>query len=183
MNVPRQVLHGKRIVLRPNATEFVPNLRAAAIESMATVGRWMSWCHPGISDDECLCWYRSCDAAWNAGTEYEFSLFSMSGDYIGACGLNQFNRQNNFANLGYWVRESQQRQGYAVEAANILIKFGFGELALGRIEIVVAEENLASRQVPASVGARFEGVLRNRLVIHGVPTNAAMYCVVPNDDP
>ena len=178
MTIPRHVLSGKRVVLRPNSTEFVPFLYPAAIESLSTVGQWMSWCHSSLTEAECISWYRSCEESWNDGTGYEFSVFAISGEFLGAAGLNQFNRQNNFANLGYWIRESCQRQGYALEAAEILIKFGFRELALGRIEIVVAENNYGSRRVAERSGAILEGLLRNRLVIHGVSTDAAMYSLL-----
>jgi ribosomal-protein-serine acetyltransferase len=181
--VPRTTLAGTRIVLRPNSTEFAPQLRAAAMESLSTVGRWMSWCHAGLTEDEVLEWYRNCETTWNDGTEYEFSAFARSGEYLGAAGLNQLNRDHRFANLGYWIRESQQRHGYAVEAARLLAEFGFRALQLSRIEIVVAEDNLPSRRAAEKAGAKLEGTLRSRLVIHGISTNAAMYALNPNADP
>ena len=183
MATPREDLTAARIVLRPNSIEFAPLLREAALASLATVGRWMSWCHPAFSEAEAAEWYRICRKNWDEETEYEFSIFSSSGEYIGAAGLNQINRQHNFANLGYWVRESRQGQGHATDAALRLTTFGFNILHLHRIEIVVAEQNLASRRVAEKCGAAFEGVLRNRLSIHGALFPAAMYSLVPNAGP
>ena len=181
--LPRQDLIGERIVLRPNAVEFVPYLHEAALHVLATVGRWMSWCHPQFTEAEALEWYRICEKNWDDGTEFEFSIFGLSGQYLGAAGLNQLNSHHKFANLGYWMSEPQQRLGYAVEAASLVAKFGFNVLGLSRIEIVVAENNLPSRHVAEKSGAIFEGVLRNRLLIHGVLFSAAMYAVLPDTGP
>lgn len=135
----------------------------------------MTWCHPGLTADEAIGWYRTCEVNWDNGVDYEFSVFTTSGDFLGAAGLNQLNHANRFANLGYWTRESRQGQGYAVEAARVLANFGLDTLQLNRVEIVAAEGNLPSRRVAEKVGAQFEGVLRDRLVIHGLSHDAAMY--------
>ena len=170
-------------MLRPNAVEFSPHLYAAAMESLATVGRWMPWCHPERTEAEGLEWYRTCEENWRSGAEYEFSAFTQSGEYLGAGGLNQFNRVHNFANLGYWVRESRQREGIAVKAANLIAEFGFRAIGLARIEIVVAEENHPSRRVAERLGATFEGIARRRILIHGASIDAAMYSLIPNAGP
>jgi RimJ/RimL family protein N-acetyltransferase len=143
----------------------------------------MSWCHPKFTEFEALEWYRICEKNWDDGTEFEFSVFGLSGRYLGATGLNQLNPHHNFANLGYWISEPAQRQGYAAEAALLVAKFGFTILGLSRIEIVVAEDNLPSRRVAEKSGAIFEGILRNRLLIHSVLFSAAMYALLPNTGP
>ena len=143
----------------------------------------MTWCHPAFAEREALEWYRSCESNWENGTEYEFSVFTSSGDYLGAAGLNQFSRANNFANLGYWIRESRQGHGYATRAARVLANFGLVSLGLNRVEIVAAEANLPSRRVAEKVGGHFEGILRNRLLIHGLSCNAAMYSLTRNIGP
>jgi RimJ/RimL family protein N-acetyltransferase len=181
--IPRTILAGGSIVLRPNSSEFVPHLRAAAAESIATIGRWMTWCHPELTENEAIEWYRSCEVSWDNGVGYEFSVFTPSGDFLGAAGLNQLNHANRFANLGYWTRESRQGRGYAADAARVLADFGLDTLKLNRVEIVAAEGNLPSRRVAEKVGARFEGVLRDRLVIHGLAYDAAMYSLTRNAGP
>ena len=169
---------GSRIVMRPNSVEFSAQLHDAAMESIATVGRWMPWCHSARTMDEGLTWLQNCQANWDSGAEYEFTVFTPAGEYLGAAGLNQFNRAHNFANLGYWVRESRQRQGIAVEAATLLANFGFRSVGLSRIEIIVAEENHPSRGVAGKLGAQYEGIARNRLLLRGTPIPAAVYSLV-----
>jgi ribosomal-protein-serine acetyltransferase len=161
--------------MRPNCEEFAGQLHSAAIESVETVGRWMPWCHTGHTQHEGTEWLRKCQTAWDAGEQYEFTLFDHAGEYLGAAGLNQFNRVHNFANLGYW--------GLAMEAIGLLAEFGFQAVGLTRIEIVAASDNLRSRRVAEMAGATFEGPARNRIVIRGIPIPAAVYALVPSVGP
>ena len=59
--------------------------------------------------------------------------------------------------------------------------FAFSELGLTRIEIVVAKGNGPSNAVARKVGAVYEGMMRNRLVLHGAPVTASMYSLIPQD--
>jgi ribosomal-protein-serine acetyltransferase len=63
-----------------------------------------------------------------------------------------------------------------------LSKFGFSELRLGRIEIVVAVGNDASISVARKSGALQEGLARNRLKIHEKFSDAHVFSLVPGVD-
>ncbi len=139
----------------------------------------MPWCHSEYSLGDSIAWVRTSSERWESGAEYAFAIFDQVGEYAGGCGLNGFNRLHNFANLGYWVRESRQRQGVAVDAVHALCKFGFTTLGLSRIEIVVASENMPSRRVAEKAGAMYECLARNRLLIHNRLHTAAVYSLVP----
>jgi ribosomal-protein-serine acetyltransferase len=180
--IPRTDLVGDRVRMRPNREEFAASLHAAAIESVETVGRWMPWCHADRKEEEGIDWLRKSRAGWDAGDEYEFTVFDHSGAYVGSAGLNQFNRVHNFSNLGYWIRQSRQGHGLAVEVVRLLAEFGFRVVGLTRIEIIVASENTRSRRVAEKAGALYEGLARNRLAIRGAPITAAVYALVPGAD-
>ena len=174
-------LSSVRIVTRPYRDDDASSLFAAATESFETVGRWMTWCHAGYADTDSVAWVKKCQTSWESGEEFSFAVLDRaSGAYVGGAGLNHFNREHNLANLGYWVRQSRQRQGLAVDAVGLLANFGFETLGLTRIEIVAASENNFSRRVAEKAGAEFECVARNRLVIHGIPVSAAVYSLVPH---
>jgi RimJ/RimL family protein N-acetyltransferase len=127
-------------------------------------------------------WIARCEENWNAVGDREFGIFDpASSEVLGCAGINQFNRVNNFANLGYWVRTSRVGQGVASSAVSLLANYAFGELRLSRIEIVVQVDNLASRHVAERAGCRFEGIARNRLLFGGQPRDAALYSLVPGE--
>jgi RimJ/RimL family protein N-acetyltransferase len=69
----------------------------------------------------------------------------------------------------------------ATVAALLAASFGFTKLALQRIEIVAAVGNVASQRVAERAGAKREGVLRNRLLLHGRAVDAVMYSLIPAD--
>jgi RimJ/RimL family protein N-acetyltransferase len=176
-------LESAAIVMRPYCDDDASQLFAAAVESTKTVGRWMPWCHADYAMSESIAWVERSRACWQSGEEYSFALFAHTREYIGGAGLNHFNRDHNFANLGYWIRQSRQRAGFAVAAVHCLARFGFETLQLTRIEIVAAVDNIASRRVAEKAGAQFECVARNRLVIHGEPMAAAVYSLIPSSLP
>jgi RimJ/RimL family protein N-acetyltransferase len=170
------------IIVRPLAAGDVESLHAAVLESREAVGRWMSWCQPDYAARDAEGWIAHCRRNWDAGLDREFGIFdASSGEVLGCAGINQFNRVNNFANLGYWVRTSRVGRGVASNAVLMLARFAFGELKLTRIEIVAQVDNVASRRVAEKAGCRFEGIARNRILYRGQPRHAALYSLVPGD--
>jgi RimJ/RimL family protein N-acetyltransferase len=120
--------------------------------------------------------------AWVKGEAYDFAIIDRSdGVYLGGCGLNHINKFDCFANLGYFIRSSRAKRGAATAATLLLARFGFAELKLHRIEIVVAVGNVASQRVAAKVGAKQEGVLRKRLVVRDNVYDAVMFSLLPED--
>jgi ribosomal-protein-serine acetyltransferase len=95
--------------------------------------------------------------------------------------LNHINVEERFANLGYWVRTSRTQQGIATTVVPVIVKFGFDNLNLHRMEIVVAVGNLPSQCVAEKAGAFREGLLRQRLFVDGQIFDAFMFSFVPAD--
>jgi RimJ/RimL family protein N-acetyltransferase len=153
-------------------------LAVAVVESVAEVGQWMEWCHPGYSLEEARIWIRSQQELMRQGLSYEFAIRDEAGRYLGGCGVNQVNKANRFANLGYWVRTSAMGRGVAPTAARLVADHVFRETNLERLEIVCAVGNTRSQRVAEKVGAVREGVLRRRLMTPRGPSDAVMYSLV-----
>lgn len=66
-------------------------------------------------------------------------------------------------------------QGYACEAVGRLVDFGFGTLALNRIEADIDPRNAASARLLERLGFRFEGRLAERWIVAGEVTDSAIY--------
>ena len=151
-------------------------------ESISEISPWLPWCHPDYSMEDSAAWVLSRDEAWANEVECSFVITDAdTGAFLGAVGLNQFNRDHQFANLGYWVRSSRARRGAATTATLLLARFGLRTMALQRIEILAAVGNRASQRVAEKAGAKKEGVLRNRLSLHGLPHDAVMYSLIAAD--
>src|SRR5207247_8079258 len=118
---------------------------------------WMPWCHPDYSIEESRYWLEAQVPAFQQGTSFEFAVVSADGRYLGGCGLNQIDRANSRANLGYWVRSSATGRGVATAAVERVRKWGFDQTTLVRLEVVIAIGNIASHRVAEKAGALREG--------------------------
>ena len=140
----------------------------------------MSWANDNYSAAQAESWFAYCNKELENKTSFELGIFEVeSGCLVGGCGLNQYNQVNDFYNLGYWVRESHQRQGAGLAAITAITQFGFSELNLGRIEIVIARENAPSIALAEKAGALRECLARNRMKVHGSLVDAYVFSIIP----
>ncbi|HEY3026178.1 MAG TPA: GNAT family protein [Pyrinomonadaceae bacterium] len=170
------------IIVRPYRPEDIPALFEAARASIPELSVWMPWCHPNYSIEETKSFILSRPEQWAKDAEYGFGVFSREdGRFLGGVGVNFINRVHDMANLGYWVRSSETGRGIASKAARLVAQFGLGQLGFQRIEILAATANIASQRVAEKAGALKEGVLRNRLRLHGQPVDAVLYSLIAED--
>jgi len=152
--------------------------------SIAELTSWTSWCHADYAQVDVERFLRKVEAERFEDLAYDFYIFDRAATRVlGGCGLYHIDRAVGSASLGYWVRSDATGQGIATAAGRLVVGFGFRELELTRIEIVVAVGNAASQRVAAKLGAVREGVLRNRLRLHGRPTDAVGFSLIPGDVP
>lgn len=173
---------GSSIGIRPFQPSDVDLLFAAVRESLKEISPWLPWCHPDYSMEDSKTWVMGREAAWEKSEEYSFVIFEVeSGAFLGGVGLHHINSLDRCANLGYWVRTSRTRQGIAPEATRFIAHFGFRELKLNRLEIIVEVGNKASQRVAEKIGAKREGLLRKRIWLAGSAHDAVMYSLVCED--
>jgi RimJ/RimL family protein N-acetyltransferase len=171
-----------RVLLRPYRSGDTDAIYKAIRESLAEISLWLPFAHKDYSIKESRAWIKKRPEEWKKGTSYEFAIFDAKDrTYLGGCGLNGICHENRQANLGYWVKTSRTGQGVAPAATLLLVKWGFEALKLVRIEILVATGNQRSLRVAEKVGAKREGVLRNRLSIHNKTHDAVMHSLIPGD--
>jgi len=166
------------VAIRPYQETDAPALYEAARESIGDVYAWLPWCHSSYTLEEARDWTKTRPRLFDEGAEYNFVIVDAERRFLGGCGLNQINRVHRFANLGYWVRSSAAGQGVAPTAVRRLAAFAFGSTDLVRLEIVCAVGNVRSQRAAEKGGATREGMLRQRLLIHGRRHDAVMYSIV-----
>lgn len=170
------------ILLRAHRLEDCDAMYAAVTESISELSPWLPWCHAGYSRDETAGFIRLAGEAWEDSSHYPFAIFGATdGAFLGGIAINHIAKPNRLANVGYWVRTSRTRQGIASAAVRLVSQYAFGTLGLTRLEIACIPTNTASRRVAEKVGAKFESIARNRLVMHGVACAAALYSLLPED--
>jgi ribosomal-protein-serine acetyltransferase len=169
------------ISLRPYRLDDAAALHEAAIESVWEVRPFMPWCRPDLTVDEGRRWVEAQVSAFAARKAFEFVILAPDGRFLGGCGLNQIDEENHRANLGYWVRSSATGRGIATAAVRQLVQWAFNNTSLVRLEVVVSTQNAASLRVAEKSGALSEGVLKKRLLLHGMWHDAVMLSFVRTD--
>ena len=181
-DIKKTELTDGKIVLRPHKAKYVKATYEAIRESIKELSVWLLFAHDSYSVKETRAYLKTRPVEWKKGNAYEFAIFdAKDGKMIGGCGLNGINKMDKCANLGYWVRTGYTGRGVATTATLLLAKWGFEVLELKRIEIVVAVGNTRSLRVAEKVGAKREGVLRNRLDIRGKAHDAVMHSLIPGE--
>jgi len=170
------------ITLRPFQPEDAQAIFAAVHESLPELGPWMGWAHDGYSRQEAEDFIAITRARWEENTLFAFAITdAKTGSVVGGCSLSHLHPVYHLCNVGYWVRTSRRGEGIAGRAAKLAARFGFENAGLIRAEIVIAVGNEKSIRVAEKIGAHYEGILLNRMVIGKAINDAHMYSLLPSD--
>ena len=77
---------------------------------------------------------------------------------LGLCGLHDWSRQHRRAAIGYDLLRSHWGQGIASEAMREVVRFGFEEMELNRLQALTIVENARSIRLLERLGFTREGV-------------------------
>ncbi len=170
------------VALRPFQFGDESALHKAVRESLAELEPWMSWANENYTIDTALNFITLTRAHWSSGSLYAFAITDANtGEVIGGCSLSHIHPVYHFCNLGYWVRASRHGEGSAGRSAKLAAQFAFEKVKLIRAEIVIAVGNERSLRVAEKIGAHYEGILLNRMVMGTKVCDAHMYSLLPSD--
>jgi [ribosomal protein S5]-alanine N-acetyltransferase len=147
-------LETARLRLRPytdaDITELVPLIGAREIAAMT-----LRIAHPYTEQDA-----KEFLARINSGDEVRKAIILRNdGRLIGGVGLRRDPKHHN-AELGYWVGVPHWGNGYATEASQEMLRYGFEELGLHRIYASHFHHNPISGKILRKLGMRYEGCQR-----------------------
>ena len=99
---------------------------------------------------------------YDAGKDLTLAVtLRETGELMGAMSL-MIERDHQIAELGYWMGLPYWGQGYATEAAQALVDFGFSKMALRKVFALHFGSNVASGRVMQKIGMTLEGVQRKQ---------------------
>jgi len=101
-----------------------------------------------------------------------------SNKLIGTMGYDALQIKNKRADIGYDINSHYWRKGFATETISEVIKFGFEQLDLNRIGVVVFPENIASSNLLKKFGFREEGLLREYIIQNNVPKDTIVFSLL-----
>lgn len=97
-----------------------------------------------------------------------FGIENATGEFVGACSLQQIDMRNRHAELSIFLLTSAQRgKGIGLAATRLLLHYAFEVVNLERVYLSVYDFNLAGMRVYERAGFRYEGRLRNMLYYQG----------------
>ncbi|MBE6627633.1 MAG: GNAT family N-acetyltransferase [Ruminococcaceae bacterium] len=116
------------------------------------------------------------------GMFYDWAIiYDHDSKMVGTCGFTSFNCTSDSAEVGYVLNPDYWGKGIAVEALTGVLRFGFEELKLHRIEAKFIEENKRSLRVMEKVGMTFEGVLREGMLVKGKYVNVGVCSILRSE--
>lgn len=114
------------------------------------------------------------------GMEHAFVIYA-DGVMVGRIGIYKIDHQNKIGEIGYWVVEDYQGKGIVTASCQAIVKFGFEELGLNRLEIKCGTGNLKSQGIPKRLGFKMEGVLSEAEFLHGHYIDLNLYSLIKSD--
>lgn len=145
--ISRVPLATARLVLRPS--EASDAARAVEIQSNWNVTRnlRMATFPPDLAGTNT--WFASHEQEWRDGTAYRFAIVA-DGRMIGLTDVDEI--ANGEGDLGYWLEESAWGRGYALEAAQALVRFAFDTARLTALNSGHAADNPNSGRILTRLG-------------------------------
>jgi ribosomal-protein-alanine N-acetyltransferase len=159
---PQPVLQTERLRLRPLALSDAKEIQLLAGD-FSIADTTLNVAHPypdGLAED----WISTHPAEYEHERAVTFAVTLKPADtLIGVVGLGSTKRFRR-AELGYWIAKRFWNQGYATEAAEAVIDFGFSKLALHKIEANHLIRNPSSGKVMRKLSFEQEGILRDHVI-------------------
>ncbi|MCC3213982.1 GNAT family N-acetyltransferase [Chryseobacterium sp. X308] len=131
--------------------------------------------YPYVENDA-RSWVKMSKEAFENNTGYTFAIRNKEDQIIGAIGLHD--RDDDKAELGYWIGIPYWNKGYVTEAAKAIIDFGFKELKLNKIFATHFPHNPASGRIMEKVGMEQEAVLIKEVKKDGEYFDLVRYCIL-----
>ncbi len=147
-----------RLVLKATEPSHAGGLFEETRDSLRELEAWLPWA-VGASRSTSLAFARSVAQRWDADSGWGFTIF-FRGRVAGHIELRLMEAPDT-GELGYWLRSDLTGRGLASEAGAGLVRFGFEEIGLRRIQLLAGVDNLASRRVAEKLGFKREGLLRD----------------------
>ncbi len=120
--------------------------------------------------------------SYKSRTTYRWAVIEKTSEKcIGQIAFFLVDAKNNFAELEYCIGTDYQCRGYMTEAVRAVIKFGFEQMHLHKIQICTKEMNTPSKRVIEKCGLTYEGMLRDYFYMDGEYVGRLYYSMLESE--
>ena len=172
----------KRVRLEPRTPEHLPELAQVAFEP--TIWRWTS--RRVTTPNDLQTFVDIALAEIEAGTSVVWVTRSkLTGKVAGSTRLYEISQEHRTMELGgTWLHPDYHRTGINVEAKYLQLTHAFERMNALRVSLKTHHENLKSQTAIAALGAKFEGIFRNHMIMpDGSIRHSYWYSIVREDWP
>jgi RimJ/RimL family protein N-acetyltransferase len=174
------VLETGRLSLRPFNLSDAPDVQRLA-GAFAIADTTAAIPHPypdGAAED----WIHTLKGEFISNKMLALAItLKKTGELQGCVSIMDINKSSKSGELGYWIAKDSWGLGYCTEAASAIIKYGFEEMGLNRIQAKHLARNPASGRVMHKLGMKKEGYLRQAFVKWGRYEDNALYAILRED--
>ena len=170
------ILSTKRLILRKLSHEDQNDIFEYA--SIPEVSNYLPW-EPHKSIADTLEFLKLVEQEFN---DLKFIVFGIElkteKKLIGTIALRNWDKPDRCIDVGYAISKKYWNKGLTTEAVKAVIKFGFEKLNANRIEAHCDENNTASYRVMEKAGMKYEGTLRQKVLIKNKFMNMKFYSIL-----
>ncbi|HTN47090.1 MAG TPA: GNAT family protein [Flavipsychrobacter sp.] len=175
------------VTLKGNKVHLLP-LEREHFDALAVLAKderiWTYLSLNGTDKEELLLSLKSSLLKRAAGEEYPFvAVEKATGKIFGTTRFMEIEQQNKGLEIGWtWYHPDYWRTGYNRECKLLLLSYCFEELKTIRVQLKTWDKNTRSRTAIENLGAKFEGVLRNRIIRYdGIIRDSAFYSIIDTE--
>jgi RimJ/RimL family protein N-acetyltransferase len=150
MEAPEMINAGQ-LVLKRWEPEWAAEAAAAVSESLPELKPFLPWAQDGYGVEESATFIRMSVENWAAGTEFNYAIFTTTGDLIGTIGL-MTRLGPGTMEIGYWMRTAWAGRGHMTAAVSALTRVAVALPGVERVVIRYDAANKASGAVAAKAG-------------------------------
>lgn len=145
------------------------------------VTKYLTW-NPHPDRDYTREYLQYLGSRYATGMFYDWAIiYEPDCKMVGTCGFTSFNCSSDSAEVGYVLNPTYWGKGIVNEALTRVLRFGFEELKLHRIEARFMEGNDRSLRVMEKVGMHFEGIQRESMLVKGNYVNVGICSILASE--
>ncbi len=171
-------LQGETLFMRPLEPQDSADILELAVAPEIAANTFVPQPYPPAAAQEFV---RQGRERWQYEEAYVFAIIDKSSDRFAGCmGIHPVGEHCR-AEVGYWIGKPFWGRGLATSALRLLIRFGFEQLKLNRIEAGHFDYNPASGRVMQKANMRFESVRRHYVLHRDQYKDVVWYAILRED--
>ena len=172
----------KDLLLRQLTLEDAAELFALTEANRIRLRQWLPWLDDSTAAAQTRQFIQRKQAIAEVNQEVVAAI-CYRGAIAGLISLHTISWPNQKGSIGYWLGQAYERKGLMTAACTAVIDYAFTDLALHRIEILCATQNVRSRAIPKRLGFTYEGILRESQCLYGRFVDHEIYAILSHEWP